>query len=115
MEEAPDKAGLFEVRRGVETCHVFGMEKSLSRASLLDGSRMAGFRTRARIKQHDRDPMALVITLARSQKKPFAAGAARSISASMTARGALRAISPAAIGASISNTSCGVSIARPAA
>ena len=44
------------------------MEKSLSKASLLDGYRMAGFRTRARIKQHDRDPMALVITLARSQK-----------------------------------------------
>jgi hypothetical protein len=91
------------------------MEKSLSKASLLDGYRMTGFRTRARIKQHDRDPMALVIMLARSQKKPCAAGAARSISASMTARHASPAISPAAIDAFISNMSCGASIAGLAA
>jgi hypothetical protein len=91
------------------------MEKSLCKASLLDGYRMAGFRTRARIEPHDRDPMALVITLARSQKKPCVAGAAKSISASTTARRVLRAISPAAIGASVSNTSYGASIARPAA
>jgi hypothetical protein len=39
------------------------MEKSFPKASLLDGYRIAGFRTRARIKRHDRDPMALVIAL----------------------------------------------------
>jgi hypothetical protein len=91
------------------------MEKSFSKVSLLDGYRMPGFRTRARIKPHDRDPMALVITLARSQKKPCAAGAVKSISASTTARRASRVISPAAIGTFISNTSCAASIARPAA
>jgi hypothetical protein len=91
------------------------MEKSLSKASLLDGYRIPRFRTRARIKPRDRDPMALVITLARSQKKPFVVGAAKSISASTIVRRAWRAISPAVIGAFISNTSFGVSSARPAA
>jgi hypothetical protein len=91
------------------------MEKSFPKASLLDGYRIAGFRTRARIKQHDRDPMALVIALTRRQKKPCVAGAAKSISVSTTERLASRAICPAEIGAFISNTSCAASIARPVA
>jgi hypothetical protein len=91
------------------------MDESLPKASLLDGYRVRGFRTRARIKQHGRDAMALVITLARSQKKPFAADAAKSISVSMIARRASCAICPAATGAFISNTSCAALIARPAA
>jgi hypothetical protein len=49
------------------------MKKVLCKASLLDGYRIPWFRilwfrTRARIKQHDRDPIASVITLTRSQK-----------------------------------------------
>jgi hypothetical protein len=41
------------------------MDESLAKASLLDGYRVAGFRVRARIKPHVRDPTGLVITLAR--------------------------------------------------
>jgi hypothetical protein len=44
------------------------MDESLAKASLLDGYRVAGFRVRARIKPHVRDPTGLVITLARREK-----------------------------------------------
>ena len=50
------------------------MKMSRLKASLLDAYRIAGFRTRARIKRHDRDPQALVITLVRSQKKNVCGG-----------------------------------------
>jgi hypothetical protein len=43
------------------------MDESLAKASLLDGYRVAGFRVRARIKSHVRDPTGLVITLALSR------------------------------------------------
>jgi hypothetical protein len=49
------------------------MDESLAKASLLDGCRVAGFRVRARIKPHVRDPTGLVITLARREKKRFLA------------------------------------------
>jgi hypothetical protein len=89
------------------------MDESLAKASLLDGYRVAGFRVRARIKPHVRDPTGLVITLARREKKPCAAGAGKFISASTTVGPTWRAISPAAIVGSIWSMSCVGLIARP--
>jgi hypothetical protein len=62
--------GLFEGWRSGKTCHVSGMEKSLSKTSLLEGYRLPGFHTRARIKPHGRDPMSLVIYAGAESKKP---------------------------------------------
>jgi hypothetical protein len=45
------------------------MDESLAKASLLDGYRVAGFRVRARIKPHVRDPTGLVISLRGAKKK----------------------------------------------
>jgi len=82
------------------------MDKSLAKASLLDGYRTAGFHVRAWIKPHVGDPKGLVIMLARRQKKRCAAGAAKFISASTTVRPNWRATSPVAIVGSMWSTSC---------
>jgi hypothetical protein len=90
------------------------MEKSLSRVSLLDGYRFPGFRTRARVKQHDRDPMALVIALTRTQKKRHAADAEKTISVSTTARRGWRGTFLPAIGVCFLSMNYAVWTARSA-
>jgi hypothetical protein len=68
-----------------------------------------------RVKQHDRDPMALVITLTRSQKKPSAADAEKAISVSTTARRAWRGTFLPAIGVCFLSMNYVVWTARSAA
>lgn len=55
------------------------MKKPEVRKSLLDGYRVTGFRTKARVKGRFGDPSALVITLSRRQKKRAVEGVAPSI------------------------------------
>lgn len=88
------------------------MEKLLSRASIFDGYRFSGFVTRVRVKEHERDPSSLVISLARRQKKRSAAHAEESTGVFTIARTGLPVICPAAIDGSTLNTNAGGSIAR---
>jgi hypothetical protein len=82
--------------------------EQFDRAACAPGGRQSAAADQRRLEQRDADLVKPLVVAG-------VADAARSISASTTARPASHAISPAAIGASISNTSCGVSIARPAA
>jgi len=88
------------------------MKNGQSRKSLLDGYRFPGFKAHARIKGCFGDPLALVITLSRRQKKRSAGYAERLTGLSTTSDPGRRAISARAGAECTSNLISAESTAR---
>ena len=86
----------------------------LKRMTLQDVYRFAGFRSRATLTPHPKDPGAYVIRLERRQKKRFARSAARRVPAFGTGGGIWFGIWMPGLSASISNSSTAGWIARGA-
>lgn len=82
---------------------------------LRDAYRVRGFRVLARIDSYEHEPPAVVITLDRRSKKPFAAAVGKRAAADMTNAGAVRVILAAEGATFTSIFRCTGSIAKPAA
>lgn len=92
-----------------------GMEKRPEIKSLLDGYRVPGFKTRARVKPDEKAPTAFVLTLDRRQKKQAVGSGGRLTEVFMIGNGVARVTSVVGAARSISTMHCAVWSAKSAA